>query len=418
MKILIVTQYFWPETFRINDIASSLVRRGHEVTVLTGTPNYPEGKFFKGFGWLQRRSEYFKGVKIWRVPIIPRGKGSNIQLFLNYLSYALSASLFGPIVSPTKIDIILVFQVSPVTIGIPGLVMKKLKKAPLFFWVQDLWPESISAVGVIKPSSLLLKPIEKLVRFLYARSDRILVQSKAFESAIRIYQKDIKSFYYLPNCAEEIYKPILPDKETAEFKQMPKGFCIMFAGNIGVAQDFDTILRTAKILEEYKNIQWVILGDGRDRIRVEQKVLALNLSKVFHFLGKYPIEKMPTYFSFADVLLVTLKKDPIFALTIPAKIQSYLACCKPIVASLDGEGSRIVEESDAGLTCNAEDPDALAAKILKMYRMPNDERNRMGEAGRKYFLTNFESEMLVSRLEDWMIEEKNQGLPKNDLAGT
>jgi colanic acid biosynthesis glycosyl transferase WcaI len=409
MKLLIVTQYFWPESFRINDIAVSLVERGHEVTVLTATPNYPEGKFFKGYNWLQKSKENYKGVNILRVPVIARGKKSKIKLLLNYLSYAFSASLCGPFICPSKIDLVLVLQLSPVTIGIPGIVMKKLKKAPLFFWVQDLWPESLTAVGVIKPSSVILKPIIKLVEYLYSKSDRILIQSKAFEAPIRKYRDDIETFYYLPNCAEKIFKPIQADKSNQEFKQIPKGFCIMFAGNIGEAQDFETILKAAKILETYKDINWVILGDGRAKFWIEEKIQDMGLQKVFHLLGKHPIEKMPIYFSYADVMLVTLKKDPIFSYTIPAKIQSYLACSKPIIAGLDGEGASVVRESGAGVSCEPENPKELAEKVLEIYHMSEVERENMGKAGQQFFKNNFESDMLVTRLENWMLSEQNHG---------
>jgi colanic acid biosynthesis glycosyl transferase WcaI len=404
MNILIVTQYFYPESFRINDIAFNLAKRGHQVTVLTGTPNYPEGKFYKGFGWFKKTKENIEGVNVIRVPIIPRGKAGKIRLLLNYLSYAFAASIVGPFICHARFDVILAFQLSPATIGIPAVVMKKIKKAPLLFWVQDLWPESISAVGAAKSSSPFLKPIGSLIKFLYAKSDRILVQSKAFESSIKKYRQDIDTLDYLPNCAEKLYKPLSLNKETSEYKQMLKGFRVMFAGNIGVAQDFDTILKAASILKDQNDIKWIIIGDGRAKTWVEKRVHELNLSDVFQFLGKHPVEKMPRYFSNADVMLVTLKKEPIFALTIPAKIQSYLACAKPIVAGLDGEGARIIDESGAGISCNAEDPKALSEAVIKMYKKSSSQRDKMGLAGRDFFLNNFESDMLVSRLENWMYE--------------
>jgi colanic acid biosynthesis glycosyl transferase WcaI len=405
MNILIVTQYFWPENFRINELAVSLVNKGHQVSVLTGTPNYPEGKFFKGFGWFKRNKETHEGVKIFRVPIIPRGQGNKIVLALNYISFVISASIFSPFVCRKKSDIIFVYEPSPITVGIPTILLKKIKKIPLFFWVQDLWPETLSAVGVVSSKSLIYKLINRLVKSIYTRCDRILVQSQAFETSIKHHIEKDQSLYYFPNCAEKLYQPISLDRERIEYQQMPKGFCIMFAGNIGFAQDFETIIEAAKILKKHKDIQWVIFGDGRARNWAEKRLDKLGLTNVFHFLGKHPVEEMPVFFSYADVMLVTLKKDPIFALTIPAKIQSYLACAKPIIAGIDGEGARIVEESGAGISCKAETPEALAETVLKMYHKSDNDRNAMGRAGRKYFENHFESDMLVSRLENWMLDE-------------
>ncbi len=410
MKILIITQYFWPETFRVNDLAVSLANRGNQVTVLTGTPNYPEGKFFEGYGWFKRFRESFQGVDVIRVPQLPRGNSGKFRLILNYLSYLVSAGIFGPIVIRKPIDLIFVFQLSPITMALPAILIKKIKNVPLFLWVQDLWPESLSAVGAYSPTSKVFLFVNELVRFVYSNSDRILIQSNAFESYIKKYVGDKKNIHYLPNSAEKLYEPILNNKRNMENCSFLKGFIILFAGNIGVAQDFDTIIKTVSIVKDqkkYLDIQWVILGDGREKNRIEQNIKKLGLTNVVHFLGKQPIEKMPLYFSYADVLLVTLKKDPIFAITIPSKIQSYLACAKPIIAALEGEGARIISESGAGLSCKSEDPNALAATVFEMYNMSLEKRQKMGKAGRNYFLDNFENDMLVSRLENWMKEEIN-----------
>jgi colanic acid biosynthesis glycosyl transferase WcaI len=413
MNILIITQYFWPENFKINDLAVSLFRRGHHVTVLTGIPNYPEGKFFKGFGWFKKNSEVYQGVKIYRVPLIPRGQGSKILLALNFLSFAVSASILGPLLCRSKVDIIFVYEPSPITVGIPALFFKKIKKAPIFFWVQDLWPETLSSVEAVSLNSMTYKLIGKLVKSIYSRCERILIQSQSFESSIKNHIEKDKRVYYFPNYAEKLYQPLVLDKGSAEFSEMPKGFRVMFAGNIGFAQDFGTIVKAAKVLKYYKDIKWIIIGEGSARRWAEGKISKLGLTEVFHFLGKHPAEKIPRYFSFADALLVTLKKDPIFALTIPSKVQSYLACSKPIVAGLDGEGNRIINEAEAGVTCPSENPEALAEAILKIYHKSDEERKQMGADGRRYFEKHFESEMLTSRLENWMFEELNSSSQGN-----
>jgi colanic acid biosynthesis glycosyl transferase WcaI len=400
MNILIVTQYFWPENFLINNLALGLVERGHNVTVLTGSPNYPDGKFFVGYGYFNRQQDYH-GVKILRVPLIPRSKGGGLRLALNYFSFAVAASIAGPLLCKGKYDMIFVFEPSPITVGIPALILKTLKSAPVLFWVQDLWPESLSATGAIK-SRMILTLIKSLVKFIYKRCDRILIQSRSFFDSILQQGGRPDRIMYFPNSAENVFNSTSYNSEKVFLS--PEGFKILFAGNIGAAQDFGTIIAAAKMLQGYKDIHWIIVGDGRMREWAETEVLNLGLANNFHFLGRHPLEAMPTLFSSADTLLVTLKKEPIFALTIPSKIQSYLACGRPIIAALDGEGPKIVTESGAGISCPAEEPAALAKAVLRMYETPRLEREKMGMSGRKYYEANFDRDMLMDKLELWMKE--------------
>jgi glycosyltransferase involved in cell wall biosynthesis len=406
MHILIISQYFWPENFRINELSLALNKKGHKVTVLTGQPNYPEGRFFKGYGFFKRNKEDFNGIQIIRVPILPRGEGSFFKLLLNYCSFVLSAGIFGPVFCRGEYDIIFVYEPSPITVGIPAIIMKKAKHAPIMFWVQDLWPETLPAVGVIT-SKTILKYIGSMVRFIYSQCDRILIQSKSFRSSVEKYTSKIEKILYFPNSAEELYQPLNYKPDAPEGELMPTGFKVMFAGNIGAAQGFTTILDTADLLKEHKEIHWVILGDGRMKTWVENEIKRRGLEEIFHLLGKHPIETMPSFFSFADALLVTLKKDPIFSLTIPAKLQSYLACGKPVIAALDGAGADVVKESGSGLVCPPDDSSKLAKAVLEMYRMAEKKRERMGKDGRKYFESFFEGKMLTNKLETWMKEVAN-----------
>jgi glycosyltransferase involved in cell wall biosynthesis len=403
VNILIVTQYFWPENFRINDLASGLQERGHKVTVLTGIPNYPGGKIFREYGYFIKRKDYYKGIKVHRVPLIPRGRGGGFRLALNFFSFAFLASILAPFFCIGKFDLILVYEPSPITVGLPALVLKKVKNAPVIFWMQDLWPESLSATGAVR-SKIILKMVELLVRFLYKGFDRILAQSLAFMAPIkRLGGKPGRVLYY-PNSAEAFYQPMEIPKSAPERAVMPDGFCVTFAGNIGVAQDFGTILTAAELLKDQRDIHWVIIGDGRMSVWVNEQVLSRGLTQTVHLLGRFPAEKMPRFFALSDALLVTLKKEPIFALTIPSKVQSYLACAKPVIAALDGEGSRVIEEAGAGLCCPAEQPAALAATVLKMHQMNALERIAMGKKGREYFEKNFERGLLLDRLDTWMRE--------------
>lgn len=403
MRILIVSQYFWPENFRINDLAAGLAEKGHRVSVLTGKPNYPGGRFFPGYSMFGRSVEAYRGVEVVRVPLIPRGKGGRLALPFNYLSFALMASVLGPFRCPSKYDVIFVYEPSPVTVGLPAIVMKKIKGAPILFWVQDLWPESLAATGAVK-SPVVIRGVERLVRFIYRNSDWILVQSRAFRPSIEQLGVGASRIRYYPNSAEGYYMPVHLEEDDPERKELPDGFRVMFAGNIGEAQDFATILDAAENLKGHPDIKWVILGDGRMRTWVETRIRELGLSGTVHLLGSHPPESMPRFFAAADSLLVTLRKEPIFSLTIPSKVQTYLACARPIVAALDGEGARVIDEAGAGITCRAGDPKALAGAVLGMYRKTGREREEMGCKGRKYFEEQFERGMLIDRLDGWMKE--------------
>ena len=398
MKVLIVSQYFWPENFRINDLARGLVERGHEVTVLTGIPNYPEGKIFQGYG-IFNRQENFQGVKVIRVPLIPRGNGKSLLLIANYISFALTASILGPLLlRRCKFDLIFVCQLSPITVGFPALLLKKIKRIPILFWILDLWPESLSATGAIH-SPGILKKVDKLVRFIYRGCDKIVVSSRGFIASVAGKLDSPKCIGYFPNWQEPEYCDVSTMSEC-----LPKGFRVVFAGNVGAAQDFETIMSAAEKLKVYRDIQWVVLGDGRRLDWVKEQVELRDLSASFHLKGRYPSEAMPAFFAQADVMLVTLKRDPAFALTVPGKIQSYMACGRPIVAALDGEGSRLIAESGSGLSVPAEDSDALANAVLSMYRMSKEQRYAMGMRGKEYCEQNFERDMLIDRLEGWMRE--------------
>lgn len=408
MNVLIVSQYFWPENFRINDLVQGLCQRGHQVTVLTGLPNYPEGRILPGYGLFGKRREEYCGATVVRVPMLPRGKGGGLRLALNYLSFAFFASMLGPFRCRGKYDVIFVYEPSPITVGLPALRLKKFKKAPIVFWVQDLWPESLSATGAVR-SPWILRRVERLVRFIYRGCDRVLVQSESFVPSIEKLGVSRDRMAYFPNSAEELYQPVALPEDAPERAGLPQGFRVMFAGNIGAAQDFGTILGAAERLKSCPDIQWLILGDGRMLPWVRDEIEKRGLGASVHLLGRHPVEAMPRYFSLADAMLVTLKKEPIFALTIPSKVQSYLACGRPIIAALDGEGARVIREAGAGVAAPAEDDAGLAEAVLRMYRMEKDEREQLGANGLRYFRDNFERTMLLDRLEGWLHEMKEKG---------
>ncbi|WP_312906064.1 glycosyltransferase family 4 protein [Sphingobacterium multivorum] len=394
MRILIVTQYFWPENFKINDIASGLRDKGHKVAVLTGLPNYPAGKFFDNYT-AKSGDEIWEEIKIFRCKIFPRGKGA-IRLFLNYISFA----LYGWIkVSKIKaeFDAILVYEPSPITVGIPAIRAAKKFKAPLYFWVQDLWPESLTAAGGIK-NPFILSIFDKITRYIYKKSDKILIQSNGFRSYIENQGVASDKIVFYPNTTENFYYK--KHKSVVFDEKLPLGFRIMFAGNLGEAQSLNTLIEAAEFVKKKnKSIKWVILGEGRAKEKLIREIETKGLNDTVFLLGAFPGSQMPDFFACSDALIASLKIDPIFALTIPSKIQSYLACGKPILASLNGEGAKIVDKANCGYSSNSEDSLALANNVLKLYSLSEEDRLKMGDNAINYFNDNFERNMLLDRLE-------------------
>jgi colanic acid biosynthesis glycosyl transferase WcaI len=403
MRLLVVSQYFWPEDFRINDLSRELVRRGHAVTVLCGTPNYPSGKIFPGFGWFRRTREEWEGVEVVRVPQVPRGSRSRIRMAANYLSYALTASMLGPFRCRGAYDAVFVFQISPATMGIPAVVMKLVKGAPLFYWLQDLWPEALVATGVIRMRSLLWF-VDVLVRQLYRASSFVLIQSRSFRKHVESRGVQSDRILYLPNTAEQFYVPMAAHEAHEVLAAVPVGFRVMFAGNIGSVQALPTILAAAELTRSCADIQWIIVGDGSMRTWVAEELQKRALTGTVHLLPRFPSVEMPRLFAGVDALLVTLRRDAVLSLTIPSKVQSYLAVGKPILGSLDGEGAAIIREAGAGLCGPAEDAEALAAHVLALRALDASARVEMGRRGREYFLAQFRADMLLDRLEGWFMQ--------------
>ena len=410
MKVLIVSQYFWPENFRINDLAAELHLLGHDITVLTGYPNYPEGNIYPEF--LDKSKSYnnkYKGVDVIRVPIIPRGK-NNWMLVANYLSYIVSASLFGVWrLRKINFDIIFVFEPSPITVGIPAILLKKIKRAPIIFWVLDLWPETLQMLGIVK-SKFSTSLISKIVRFIYKRCDLILGQSNGFVNRISKYCQNYNNIKYFPSWAEDLY---LNDSNTIapEIEYRKDFFNVLFAGNIGQAQDFPAILDAAENLKEEK-VRWLILGNGRLYNWVHEEIKRRGLESSVLLLGQFPTERMPSFYKHAQALLVSLKSDNFLSLTIPAKVQSYLVSGIPIVGMLDGDGAKVIKEAKAGIVCPAGDGLCLSNAIKNMLSMTSSQRDKMVISGKRYAHKEFDRSTLIMRLESWMIEYSNKDISR------
>ena len=397
MRILIITQYFWPENFKINTLSIELKNNGHEVIVLTGLPNYPQGRIFQDYSFWKNNDEEWNGIKIYRSKLIPRFSGKGFFLFLNYISFAFF-SLIKLLSVNKRPDLIFVYEPSPITVGIPALAATyKFKRVPIFFWVQDLWPDSLKDTGAFK-SKFVLNAVYKFTRFIYKKSELILVQSKAFTDYINKQGVPLKKIKYFPNPTEKFYNVVVTQKDYSNL--FPMGFNLIFAGNIGEAQSFDTLIDAAYKLKQLKYpVYWNILGDGRSKEQFIKKIVELQLEDNFKFMGSFKSEEMPMFFACADALIVSLKKSKIFSLTIPAKVQSYLACGKPIIGSIDGEGAKIITESGVGFASPSEDSDNLVLNIIKLYKLTDLERAALGQNGRAYFEREFSTEILIDKLE-------------------
>lgn len=418
MKILVVSQYFAPENFRVNDLVSGLVDRGHQVTVLTGQPNYPAGSFFAGYGWRGPRHEQRLGADVIRVPLIPRGGGGGVRLVLNYLSFAATASWAAWRRLRGEFDAVVVFETSPITVGIPAVVASKRFKAPILFWVLDLWPDSLWATGAIR-SPAILKGVARLVRWIYAHCSLVLVQSQAFPERIVCHGFPMSRIRYFPNWIEPEYEQmaVTPTNPSPGAAIGSSGFQIVYAGNIGAAQGFPEIIEAAtRLAARSPSVKWLIAGDGRMAAWAQTEVMRRGLADRFVFLGQLPSEQMQPLFAQADALLVSLKADELFARTIPGKVQSYMASGRPVLAMLDGEGARVIQHAGAGLVCAAGDVAGLVDNVEAMLTLSAEEREEMGRRGQAYAFEEFNRARLFDRLETWLSDVTNEEFVRSSEA--
>lgn len=409
MRILIVSQYFWPENFIISDFVRKLAERGHEVVVATGKPNYPDGRVFPGYrAGGMARERFLDKVDVVRVPIWPRGRGGGVNLSLNYLSFVFSGLLCFPwLLRSRAFDAIVVFAPSPITQVIPAILLKWLKRAHLAVWVQDMWPESLAATGFIRNAGVL-KAVGRLVRWIYARSDTLLLQSRAFQAPTARYA-DPEKLVYFPNSVDPDVAPGVPEAlPEALSGLLAQRFCVVFAGNIGKAQDVETWVQAALLLRDQPEILLVMVGSGSMLEWVEGQKVLLKLDNLI-LPGRFPPESMPELFRKASALLVTLKGGGVLAHTVPSKVQAYLAAGRPIVAGLQGEGGKVVKEAGAGLVCEPEHAQALADCIRRLYAFAASDRAAMGQRGRAYFDENFDMNRQVGRLVE-ILQTRRQGL--------
>lgn len=414
MRILVVTQYFWPETFRINELCQMFVERGHAVTILTGVPNYPSGEVFPEYRRSRNAFAQFGGANVVRVPMFRRGT-RRMQLALNYASFAISAASLGSWrLRGQRFDVIFVYEPSPITVGIPAMVLRRLKGIPSCLWILDLWPETPHALGML-PHPMLYRATQWGVRCIYRRTDLLLVQSPGFVEPVGALAPSGTPIEYFPSWADAVFESTTEPEPAAEVPAVPGSFNVLFAGNVGEAQDFGMILDAAEALATRTDIRFLVVGDGRQLAWVRSEVERRHLSGTVLMLGRHPVERMPAFFAHADALLVSLRPDPVFSKTIPAKVQAYMASGKPIVAALDGEGADAVRRWKCGLVVAPGDSAGLVAAVVKLADGPVSERVAMGENGRAGADSEFNRHVLVDRLLSWL-EELTQGSAERRLA--
>ncbi len=393
MKVLVVCQYYYPEPFRVNDICEEMVKRGHEVVVVTGEPNYPEGFIYKGYENHTHADEVINGVRVHRCPIIPRKTGALYRL-LNYFSYPMKAKKYvkNLMASDGKpFDVVFVNQLSPVMMAEPAIVYKKKYHIPVIMYCLDLWPESLVAGGVSR-YSLIYKAFHRLSKKIYRSVDRILITSRMFRNYLEEqFSIDGEKIEYLPQYAEALFGR-LPYKESG------KEIDLVFAGNIGEIQSVETIIRAAKKLEN-ESVHFHIVGGGTDLERI--KGIGRNLKNVT-FYGRRPLEEMPKFYSKADAMLVTLKADPVLSLTLPGKVQSYMAVGKPIIGAIDGETAIVIKEAQCGFCGKAEDVDGLVNNIRAFIAEGN--KYQYGQNAIDYYKRYFNRTIFMDKLEAEIVQ--------------
>lgn len=395
--ILVISQYFYPEQFRINDICTEWVKRGYKVTVITGIPNYPEGKYFEGYGLFKRRKDHYNGIEIIRIPLIPRGN-SSIMLVLNYLSFVISG-FFWKLFTQIKADYVFIFEVSPMTQALPGVWYAKKRSIPCFIYVQDLWPENVEIITGIK-NKCIISGINKMVDYIYTRCTKIFTTSNSFSNAIAERGIPEKKIEFWPQYAEDIYQPL---KKRSDPKIPNDGtFNIIFAGNIGTAQGLDILPKVAAIIKKIdldRKYRFNIVGDGRYKKSLIEFVKIMGVEDMFNFIPRQPENQIPNLMASSDAAFLCLSDNPLFTMTIPAKLQSYMACGMPIIASANGETQKIIEIAEAGFCGLSGDVDKLAENIIRISNSSKEQLLQFKFNARNYYINNFDKIKLMNKMD-------------------
>tara|TARA_R100000306_G_C4372155_1_gene140475 strand:- start:300 stop:1574 length:1275 start_codon:yes stop_codon:yes gene_type:complete len=408
LNIAFVSQYFYPEQFSNNDIVRHLVQQGHAVNVICCVPNYGQDTFFDGYSNKTRASEEWNGARIHRAWTVARGQ-SKLRLMINFLSFPVFGSLRALLVykRQTPPDVVFVSMPSPLFQAFVGLVIKARFGARCVYWVQDLWPESLTlTLGIRNP--ILVRPLSWICGWLYRRADKILVQSSAFPERIKRFGVPSGKIAVLPNTAPDTYMPLYPKPNWDETKLMQAGrLKFVFAGNVGESQDIEGVIDAFSQMKKTIDAHFYIIGSGRNLENVKKHVRNKGLEEKITFLGRYPEERMPYFFANADALIVALKNNDIFSLTVPYKVQCYMACGRPIIGMLSGEGARIIQNSNSGFVAPAGQSEDLAKALEQFCSLGPSEREKFGQNARDFFNTNYAKESVFGTLEAALTEDSH-----------
>lgn len=408
MRVLVVTQYIYPENFKSNELVFELANRGHQVDVLTGIPNYPEGVYYKGYGLFKKRVEKQKGVTFYRCIQTPRGrKASGVGLGCNYLSFVFFATLWVLFffVWKKKYDAIITHEPSPITQLIPAIILGKIRNVPVYSWIMDIWPDSVSTSVSINIYKKVEPVLSGITEWTYKNSYKILVTSKNFESLICRKNDYHDKIIYYPNWSVDM----LHNTSKYEIPSLPQGFIIMFAGNLGEAQNLDAVGKCMVLLKDYKKIKWVFVGDGSGKQWLENFISSNGLQDCAFVLGRFPAEAMPSFFQNADALLVTLRGGfPFLDATVPARLQSFMSAGRPVLAMLGRGGADLIKEADCGYAVAPGDYKALAETIVNEVLPFKDRFDLKGANGRKYYEREFTLEKCIDHLEEIITQQSEQ----------
>ena len=408
MKILIVSQYFWPEEFRVNDITKHFLNKGYEIDVITGVPNYPDLKIYNEFRENKEKYNNFFGANIIRLPIILRGSANPLRLFFNYLSFVLSGIFIGAYkIRKKKYDIIFTFATSPITAAIPGIFYSFIKNSTHILWVLDIWPDILKELKIIK-SKFFISFLRKIVNFIYHNVDVILVQSKGFKQIISQSVKDASKILYFPAWSENLSGFDNKENILSDLNKYKNKFNIVFTGNIGEAQNFENIIAAAEIVKDEENLQWLIIGTGRKVLEYSKLITKKNI-KNFIFIGHRPITQIKLFHNMASVLLISLAGEKFLSTTIPGKFQTYLGSNKFIIGFLKGSTAELIEESKTGIVVDPDSPKKLADFIIYLKRNPKIlQETMLNNYGKKFLEKNFNKELLLLELERYFNKYRKQ----------
>lgn len=404
IRLLVVSQYFYPEQFRINDMCAEWVKRGYDVTVVTGMPNYPKGKFFHGYGWFKRTRDSYEGAKIIRLPIISRGS-SKLRLGLNYLSFVVSG-FFWQLFTRIKADIVFSYEVSPMTQVLPAVWYSRRRKIPCIAYIQDLWPESFQEMTGIQ-SGWIVRLLEKMTDYIYRECKLVLVTSKSFKKAVEKRGVPSEKVMFLPQYAEDFYKPsdIISPLVPAD-----KRFTIAYTGNIGAAQGLEILPKTAVLLKNRGvSVRFLMVGDGRGIDILRKAIIEEEVANYFHFTPQQPSQAIPNILAGADAAFVSFSDKPLFHMTIPAKLQSYMACGVPILAAANGETRKAIKEAGCGFCCDPGDAGGLTTLIEFFLKQSHEVKKQMRDKARQYAVDYFDKTKLLNQLDILMKEHIKVG---------